>query len=139
MFPASHLLAFALLSFALIIVPGPNVLFVVSRSLMLGRLAGVGTAAGGQCGVYLQVVAVAFGVGAMVERSVAVFTVIKLAGAAISSASACRPSGTAARCARAGGDRPAQELRPDPAGRDRGRGEQPEGDRVLRGRAAAVR
>jgi threonine/homoserine/homoserine lactone efflux protein len=81
MFPASHLLAFALLSFVLIIVPGPNVLFVVSRSLMLGRLAGVGTAAGGQIGVYLQVVAVAFGVGALVQRSVAVFTVIKLAGA----------------------------------------------------------
>ncbi|HEX9357313.1 MAG TPA: LysE family translocator [Streptosporangiaceae bacterium] len=82
MLPASHLLAFALLSFVLIIVPGPNVLFVVSRSLMLGRLAGVGTAAGGQIGVYLQVVAVAFGVGALVQRSVAVFTVIKLAGAA---------------------------------------------------------
>src|SRR5258708_6060968 len=77
MLPTSHLLAFALLSFVLIIVPGPNVLFVVSRSLMLGRAAGVGTAAGGQIGVYLQVVAVAFGVGALVERSVAIFTVIK--------------------------------------------------------------
>jgi threonine/homoserine/homoserine lactone efflux protein len=82
MLPTSHLLAFALISFALIIVPGPNVLFVISRSLMLGRAAGVGTAAGGQIGVYLQVVAVAFGVGALVERSVAIFTVIKLAGAA---------------------------------------------------------
>ncbi|MGH3067310.1 MAG: LysE family translocator [Streptosporangiaceae bacterium] len=82
MLPTGHLLAFALISFVLIIVPGPNVLFVVSRSLMLGRAAGVGTAAGGQIGVYLQVVAVAFGVGALVERSVAVFTVIKLAGAA---------------------------------------------------------
>ena len=82
MLPTSHLLAFALISFVLIIVPGPNVLFVFSRSLMLGRAAGVGTAAGGQIGVYLQVVAVAFGVGALVERSVAIFTVIKLAGAA---------------------------------------------------------
>ena len=82
MLPTSHLLAFALVSFVLIIVPGPNVLFVISRSLMLGRAAGVGTAAGGQIGVYLQVVAVAFGVGALVERSVAIFTVIKLAGAA---------------------------------------------------------
>jgi threonine/homoserine/homoserine lactone efflux protein len=82
MLPTSHLLAFALLSFVLIIIPGPNVLFVVSRSLMLGRVAGVGTAAGGQIGVYLQVVAVAFGVGALVERSVAIFTAIKLAGAA---------------------------------------------------------
>ncbi len=82
MLPTGHLLAFALLSFVLIIVPGPNVLFVISRSLMLGRGAGVGTAVGGQIGVYLQVLAVAFGVGALVERSVAVFTVIKLAGAA---------------------------------------------------------
>ena len=80
--PTGHLLAFALLSFVLIIVPGPNVLFVISRSLMLGRAAGGGTAAGGQIGVYLQVLAVAFGVGALVERSVAVFTVIKLACAA---------------------------------------------------------
>src|SRR5215468_5619463 len=82
MIPASHLLAFALVAFALIIVPGPNVLFIISRSLMLGRAAGVGTALGGQIGVYVQVAAVAFGVGALVERSVAVFTIIKLAGAA---------------------------------------------------------
>lgn len=82
MIPASHLLAFALVAFALIIVPGPNVLFIISRSLMLGRTAGVGTAMGGQIGVYVQVAAVAFGIGAVVERSVAVFTVIKLAGAA---------------------------------------------------------
>jgi threonine/homoserine/homoserine lactone efflux protein len=81
MIPASHVLAFALLSFVLIIVPGPNVLFVISRSLMLGRAAGVGTALGGQLGVSMQVAAVAFGVGAIVERSVVVFTVIKLAGA----------------------------------------------------------
>jgi len=82
MIPTGHLLAFALLSFALIVIPGPNVMFVISRSLQLGRAAGVGTAFGGQAGVYLQVVAVAFGVGALVEQSVAVFTAIKLAGAA---------------------------------------------------------
>jgi threonine/homoserine/homoserine lactone efflux protein len=80
--PTGHLLAFSLLSFALIVVPGPNVLFVVSRSLQLGRAAGVATAVGGQIGVYAQVAAVAFGIGVLVGRSVAVFTVIKLAGAA---------------------------------------------------------
>ena len=77
----SRLASFALISLALIIVPGPNVLFVISRSLMLGRAAGVRTAVGGQIGVLLQVVGVAFGIGALVERSVALFTVIKLAGA----------------------------------------------------------
>jgi threonine/homoserine/homoserine lactone efflux protein len=69
--PTTHLLAFTLVSFALIVVPGPNVLFVISRSLQLGRAAGVGTAVGGH-----------FGVGVLVERSVAIFTAIKLAGAA---------------------------------------------------------
>jgi threonine/homoserine/homoserine lactone efflux protein len=77
-----HLFAFALISFALIAVPGPNVLFVVSRSLSLGRAAGVGTAVGGQVGVYAQVPAVALGIGTLVQRSVAVFSIIKLAGAA---------------------------------------------------------
>src|SRR2546423_8488278 len=81
MLPTGHLLAFALMSFVLIVVPGPNVLFVISRSLMLGRAAGVASALGGQIGVYTQVAAVALGVGAGVERSGAVFTVIKLAGA----------------------------------------------------------
>jgi threonine/homoserine/homoserine lactone efflux protein len=80
--PTGHLLAFSLLSLALIVVPGPNVLFVITRSLQLGRAAGVATALGGQIGVYAQVAAVAFGIGVLVERSVAVFTVIKLAGAA---------------------------------------------------------
>ncbi|HEY6276664.1 MAG TPA: LysE family translocator [Streptosporangiaceae bacterium] len=82
MLPTGHVLAFALVSFVLIVVPGPNVLFVISRSLVLGRAAGVGTAVGGQIGVYAQVAAVAFGIGALVERSVALFSVIKLAGAA---------------------------------------------------------
>jgi threonine/homoserine/homoserine lactone efflux protein len=78
----SQVLAFAVLSLLLIIVPGPNVLFIISRSLMLGRAAGVGTALGGQLGAYVQVVAVAYGIGALVARSMTVFTVIKLAGAA---------------------------------------------------------
>jgi threonine/homoserine/homoserine lactone efflux protein len=79
--PTTHLLTFMLISFALIVVPGPNVLFVISRSLQLGRAAGVGTAVGGQLGVYAQVAAVAFGIGVLVERSATIFTVIKLAGA----------------------------------------------------------
>jgi threonine/homoserine/homoserine lactone efflux protein len=82
MLPTGHLLAFVLLSYALIVIPGPNVLFVISRALQLGRAAGLAAVLGGQLGVYVQVIAVAFGVGALVERSVAIFTVIKLAGAA---------------------------------------------------------
>jgi threonine/homoserine/homoserine lactone efflux protein len=77
----ARLLEFALLSWALIVVPGPNVLFIVTRSLQQGRTAGVAAGIGGQLGVYLQVIAVALGVGTLVEQSAAVFTAIKLAGA----------------------------------------------------------
>ena len=79
---SSRLLEFALLSWALIVVPGPNVLFVITRSLQLGRAAGLAAVVGGALGVYLQVIAVAIGIGALVERSLLIFNVIKLAGAA---------------------------------------------------------
>lgn len=82
MVPAARIAEFALLSWALIIVPGPNVLFVISRSLQQGRTAGLAAVAGGQLGECVQVAAVAFGIGAVVEASAAVFTVVKLAGAA---------------------------------------------------------
>lgn len=78
---ATQFLTFGLLSVLLIAVPGPSATFVISRSLMLGRLAGVLTVLGKPAGVYLQVVAVAVGIGALVEQSVLAFTVIKLAGA----------------------------------------------------------
>jgi threonine/homoserine/homoserine lactone efflux protein len=82
MVPAARIAEFALLSWALIIVPGPNVLFAISRSLQQGRTAGLAAVAGGQLGECVQVAAVAFGIGAAVEASAAVFTVVKLAGAA---------------------------------------------------------
>lgn len=82
MLPTAHLFAFTLTAFALIVVPGPSVLFTVSRALALGRMAGVATVAGNTVGVYVQVVAVAFGIGTLVERSVMVFTIVKLGGAA---------------------------------------------------------
>ncbi len=81
MLPTTHLLAFTVTAFVLIAVPGPSVLFVVSRAIALGRAAGVATVAGNTAGAFAQVVAVAFGIGPLVERSVALFTVLKLAGA----------------------------------------------------------
>lgn len=82
MVSTDRLLAFAALSFLLIIVPGPSVLFVIGRALAQGRRAALTTVAGNTLGAYLLVVAVALGVGAVVERSVLVFTALKLAGAA---------------------------------------------------------
>lgn len=80
--PAGHLLAFVATAFVLIVVPGPSVLFVISRGVALGRRAALATVAGNAAGFYLQVVAVALGVGTIIERSAMVFTTLKLAGGA---------------------------------------------------------
>jgi threonine/homoserine/homoserine lactone efflux protein len=78
----SHVLAFATLSLIMIVIPGPSVLFTIGRALTVGRREALLTVAGNATGAYLQVVAVALGIGALVERSAAVFTVVKFAGAA---------------------------------------------------------
>lgn len=77
-----RLLAFAAMSFLLIMIPGPSVLFVIGRALAQGRRAALTTVVGNTLGAYVLVVAVALGVGAVVERSVLAFTVLKWAGAA---------------------------------------------------------
>jgi threonine/homoserine/homoserine lactone efflux protein len=78
----SHILAFAAVAMILIAVPGPSVLFTVSRALTVGRRSALYTVIGNEIGEYAQVVAVAFGVGALVERSAEIFAIVKWAGAA---------------------------------------------------------
>jgi len=75
------LIAFALTSVVLIAIPGPSVLFVIGRSLAWGRSAGLWTVLGNELGSLVPIGAVAFGVGAIVAQSVALFTVIKVLGA----------------------------------------------------------
>ena len=82
MFPTDRLLAFTLTAFIVIVIPGPSVLFVVGRALACGRRVAVLTVVGNALGEYAQVIAVAFGVGALAEQSVAAFTTLKLAGGA---------------------------------------------------------
>jgi threonine/homoserine/homoserine lactone efflux protein len=82
MVSTGHLLAFGLTALAIIVVPGPSVLFVISRALTLGRAGALATVVGNAAGEYLLVVLVAVGVGTIVERSQVVFTSLKLVGAA---------------------------------------------------------
>ena len=82
MIPLDTLLAFVLASVILIVIPGSSVLFAIGRSIALGRRAGVLSVVGNTLGTVPVVVAVAFGVGAVVASSVVAFTIIKLVGAA---------------------------------------------------------
>ena len=81
MIPSETLIAFMLASVIIVVIPGPSVLFVIGRSIALGRRAGVLSVAGNALGTIPAVIAVAFGVGAIVASSVVAFTVIKIAGA----------------------------------------------------------
>jgi threonine/homoserine/homoserine lactone efflux protein len=77
-----HLLTYVVTIFVLIVIPGPSVLFVVSRGVALGRRAALLTVLGNTAGLALLVLVVSLGLGSIVARSLAIFTVIKLAGAA---------------------------------------------------------
>jgi threonine/homoserine/homoserine lactone efflux protein len=79
---ASTIAGFALASFILIVIPGPSVLFVISRGVALGRRAAVLTVVGNSTGVLVQVLLVAAGIGSLVERSVVAYEVLRLLGAA---------------------------------------------------------
>ncbi|AJT69634.1 hypothetical protein T261_8037 [Streptomyces lydicus] len=82
MVSTESILAFAAMSLLVIVIPGPSVLFVIGRALAHGRRTALATVLGNLVGSYLLVTAVAWGLGALVEGSVAVFTGVKLAGAA---------------------------------------------------------
>lgn len=75
------ILAFALASLLIIVIPGPSMLFSVARTLELGRLGGQMSVIGNTLGTYLLTFPVALGIGAIVARSVAAFTVVKVLGA----------------------------------------------------------
>ena len=74
--------AFVLTGMVLVVVPGPSVLFIVGRALAHGRRVALVSVAGNMSGVLLVVGVVALGFGTIAAHSVAVFTALKLVGAA---------------------------------------------------------
>jgi threonine/homoserine/homoserine lactone efflux protein len=74
--------AFALAALVLIVIPGPGVLFVIGRALAHGRRTALLSVAGHAAGNWVVAICVALGVGTIVERSAAIFTAVRLAGAA---------------------------------------------------------
>jgi threonine/homoserine/homoserine lactone efflux protein len=75
-------LAFGLAALILIAIPGPSVVFVIGRALAYGRGVALATVAGNTAGLLVIVVLVSLGLGAIVQESILVFTVLKFVGAA---------------------------------------------------------
>jgi threonine/homoserine/homoserine lactone efflux protein len=79
---ASTLGLFALAALALLVIPGPSVLYVVTRSVEQGRRAGFVSVLGLHTGTLVHIAAAATGLSALLLASATLFNAVKLAGAA---------------------------------------------------------
>jgi threonine/homoserine/homoserine lactone efflux protein len=81
--PEPHtLLVFAAASALLVIVPGPAVIYIVTRSVRHGRAAGLVSTLGIEVGGLVHVAAATLGLSALLASSAAAFNVVRYAGAA---------------------------------------------------------
>src|SRR5258706_271968 len=78
---SSSLLLFVSAALVLLAIPGPAVLYVTSRSIGLGRSAGLVSALGIGVGTLVHVAAAAVGLSALLMSSAAAFSAVKYLGA----------------------------------------------------------
>jgi threonine/homoserine/homoserine lactone efflux protein len=76
------LAVFTVAALALLVVPGPAVLYVVARSIHEGRRAGLASVLGIHVGTMVHIAAATLGLSALILSSAVAFTAVKIAGAA---------------------------------------------------------
>ena len=80
--PSAHtMLLFALASAALVAIPGPAVIYIVTRGVVHGRRGGLVSMLGVEAGNYVEVLAATVGLAAIVASSATAFTIVKYIGA----------------------------------------------------------
>jgi threonine/homoserine/homoserine lactone efflux protein len=82
MLDPSTLLVFIAAAAVLLITPGPAVMYIVTRSIDQGRLAGIVSVLGVAVGTLFHVVAAALGLSAILVSSALAFDIVKYLGAA---------------------------------------------------------
>lgn len=82
MLESSVVLAFIPVAIALIVSPGPDSIYTLTRSISDGRTAGVTAALGSSSGSIVHTTAAVLGLSAVLQTSALAFTVVKFAGAA---------------------------------------------------------
>jgi threonine/homoserine/homoserine lactone efflux protein len=75
------LLSFCMTAAVIVVMPGPSVMFIVSRALAVGRPAAIAAAAGNSLGATFQGLLAAFGVGSLIAESDLLYNIIKFGGA----------------------------------------------------------
>lgn len=78
----STLLVFALAGLALIAVPGPNLIYIATRSVAQGRRHGIASALGVELGTLIHIAAATVGLSALIASSALAFDLVRYAGAA---------------------------------------------------------
>ena len=68
-------------SWALILAPGPDMFYVITRGMAHGRRAGIVSAIGVVCGILVHTTAAAFGLTLLLQTSAFAFLVVKFIGA----------------------------------------------------------
>lgn len=81
MFDGGTLAAYVTACIALLVVPGPSVLYIITRSIEGGRAAGLVSALGIATGTVGHVCAAAIGLSALLAGSPVAYTVVRFAGA----------------------------------------------------------
>jgi threonine/homoserine/homoserine lactone efflux protein len=81
-FGAHDLPTFLVASFLLWLTPGPDTMYILARSIVQGRRAGVLSALGIGSGLLIHTLFAAFGLSAILATSAWAFTAVKVAGAA---------------------------------------------------------
>jgi threonine/homoserine/homoserine lactone efflux protein len=78
---SASLAVFVVAALALLVVPGPAVVYVVARSIHQGRRAGLASVLGIHVGTLVHIAAATLGLSALVLSSAVAFTAVKIAGA----------------------------------------------------------
>ncbi len=81
MLTAQELIWFALVALALVLTPGPNMIYCISRTLCQGRAAGMVSLGGVALGFVVHLLGASFGLSALLLAAPLAFTALKLAGA----------------------------------------------------------
>jgi threonine/homoserine/homoserine lactone efflux protein len=76
------LLGFALVSLGMVLTPGPNMIYLISRSISQGRMAGLISLGGVAVGFVFYMLCAAFGVTALLFAIPYAYDALRLAGAA---------------------------------------------------------
>jgi threonine/homoserine/homoserine lactone efflux protein len=82
MFEPTSLVLFFVASWALILTPGPDMIYVITRGIAQGRRAGVISALGVTMGILVHRLFAAFGLAVVLQTSSLAFLIVKYAGAA---------------------------------------------------------